>query len=304
VIRDAAGDAGGRPLPGGAVFWESPDVWVVSSLGVNQPVVGQPNQVYARITNLGRQYATGVTVKFWWANPALAITEATANLIGVGSANVPSGWSVAVACPSPWVPIEENGGHECLIAEAFIPVFDPLTAPMDPVDDRHVGQKNEQLVVLKKGQHFSVRVLAANVFDFAQEMTFEILPIVMRAVHPLLSIRAKDLRTALRPPTTVLPLSLALSDAPAVFAGPSVLFAERLASTMRRLVDGGLGSSCTPAQIARAAQFDPWETRWLEVSGEAPPAAEPGQTFAFRIAQRIGPIMTGGYTVNVVVTGD
>src|SRR5581483_740840 len=31
VIRYDAGDYGGRPLPAGTVFWESPDVWVTST---------------------------------------------------------------------------------------------------------------------------------------------------------------------------------------------------------------------------------------------------------------------------------
>src|ERR1700757_1606486 len=70
VIRCANGDVGARPLPGGTTFWESPDVWVESSLGINQPVPGQPNNVFCKITNLGLQDATGVVVQFWWANPS------------------------------------------------------------------------------------------------------------------------------------------------------------------------------------------------------------------------------------------
>src|SRR3974390_1876487 len=88
VVRYAAGDVGSRPLPGGTVFWESPDVWVVSSLGGNQPVPGEPNTVFARVLNLGLEDATGVTVRFWWANPSIAISEATAHLIGLGSTNI------------------------------------------------------------------------------------------------------------------------------------------------------------------------------------------------------------------------
>ena len=41
VIRYANGDDGTRSLPGGTVFWESPDVWAESTLGTNQPVPGQ-----------------------------------------------------------------------------------------------------------------------------------------------------------------------------------------------------------------------------------------------------------------------
>ncbi|HWZ03882.1 MAG TPA: hypothetical protein VNX40_09765, partial [Mucilaginibacter sp.] len=151
VVRADFSDQGDRPLAPGTVFWESPDVWVQSSAGINQPVPGENNTVFATINNYGLQDATGIMVKFWWADPSLAITEATAHLIGTGFVDVPSGWSVQLQCPTPWVPVVENGGHECLIAEAFIQVIDPLTAPMDPMDDRHVGQKNEQLLLLQKG---------------------------------------------------------------------------------------------------------------------------------------------------------
>jgi len=297
LIRAAAGDVGARPLPGGAVFYESPDVWVESSLGINQPVPGEPNQVFARVTNLGWQYATGVHVRFWWANPSLAITETTAHAIGFGHANIPSGWSVVVACPTPWIPVEENGGHECLFAEAYIPAFDPVTAPMDPVDDRHVGQKNEQLVILKAGQHFRIEVLAANVFDFAQAVRFEIQPIHMASAHPLVVGRKLGLRTRLLPPTTPLPLSFEFSAAAPVYAGPSAVFAQRLLATTRRQIAGELLSCSAPAKIARTAHFEPWEMRTIEVSGKVPAGAEVGQTFAFRIVQSIGPIVTGGYTV-------
>lgn len=64
---------------------------------------------------------------------------------------VPSLSSVVVQCPDPLFPIVENNGHECVFAEAYIPAFDDLNAPLDPADDRHVGQRNEQLVLAPKG---------------------------------------------------------------------------------------------------------------------------------------------------------
>ena len=107
VVRYAVGDIGDRPLPAATVFRESPDVWVVSSRGINQPVVGEANQVFGRVTNYGLLQANGVVVKFWWADPSLAITEASAHLIGVAFTNIPSLRSQVVQCPHPWVPIEE-----------------------------------------------------------------------------------------------------------------------------------------------------------------------------------------------------
>ena len=43
---------------------------------------GEDNTVFARVTNLGAEQANGVVVKFWWADPAIAITQASANLMG------------------------------------------------------------------------------------------------------------------------------------------------------------------------------------------------------------------------------
>ena len=60
VVRFASGDEGARPLAGGTVFWESPDVWVEGSLGINQPVPGEPSNVFARVSNFGQEDATGV----------------------------------------------------------------------------------------------------------------------------------------------------------------------------------------------------------------------------------------------------
>ena len=302
LVRDAAGDTGARPLPGGTVFWESPDVWVESSLGINQPVVGEPNRVFARVTNLGWQYATGVTVKFYWADPSLAITETSANLFGIGFADIPSGWSVVVESRKPWVPVEENGGHECLIAEAYIPVFDPLTSPMDPVDDRHVGQKNEQLVQVAAGMAFTTKVKALNAVGLEQPLTFEVQPLRLAAVHPLVEARARMLRVALQGPSPdVLPLSLRMHDDGGVYTGPSTLFASRLLEQARQEIAGTSVDTSASVQIAHTARFAPWESRTVEIRGQVPAGAQPGQTFTFRIVQRIGRMIAGGYTVNVLV---
>jgi hypothetical protein len=64
----------------------------------------------------------------------------------------------------------------------------------------------------------------------------------------------------------------------------------------------GTAKYCSaPAQITRAARFEPWEARTIEITGQVPPDARAGQTFSFRIVQRAGRMITGGYTVNVIV---
>ena len=199
LLRYANGDDGTRPLLPGSVCWESPDVWVESRIGINQPIPGEGNKVFARVSNLGLQDATGVIVRFWWANPSLAI--AAPHLIGRGYANIQSRDTAIVECPTKWVPDIANGGHQCLLVEAFIPAFDDLTAPLDPWDDRHVGQKNEQLVVLAAGQSFSTQVQAANAMSIPQALTFEVPPLRRSAVPRLLAARAAALPAARRLPS-------------------------------------------------------------------------------------------------------
>lgn len=300
VIRDAAGDVGNRPLAAGTTFWESPDVWVVSSLGINQPVPGEPNTVYCRITNLGLEDATGVVVRFWWANPSLAITQANAHQINpaqLPAVMVPAQSSVEVQCPQPWIPVVENNGHECLLAEAYIPAFDPLVAPLDPVDDRHVGQKNEQLVLVSPGQPFKLQLDALNIAPLAQALTFEVHPLRLEALPEWVVLRQVP---TIVPPAAALPVSLELHD-DRRFTGPSALFARRLLADSLREIDGTARFCTAPAQATLTASFAPWELRTLEVTAFVPPDARPGQSFAFRVVQRAGYMVCGGYTVLAVV---
>ena len=298
VVRYAPGDIGDRPLASGAVFWESPDVWVVSPLGINQPVPGEANQVYARVTNYGLQQANGVVVKFWWNNPSLAITEADGNLIGIAFVNIPSLRSAVVACPDPWVPVEENGGHECLLAEAYVPGLDPLTAPMDPVADRHVGQKNEQLVTVSAGQMFTVGLTMANPSPLLQAAAVEVHPVVTDILPGLLAGRFTDRK--LRPPTSA-GLSVALAESPGkrLFLPPSRLFARRLLEA--ELPGAAGGGLCQPPQAAHTVDLAAWESVGVELRGFVPPTAQEGDTFMLRVIERLGDAVIGGYTVAVVV---
>lgn len=300
LIRYAAGDDGSRPLPPGSVSWESPDIWVESRLGIDQPIPGEDNTVFARVSNRGLQDATGVVVKFYWVNPSLAIFAA--HLIGVGYANIQSRDTAIIECLTKWVPDIVNGGaHQCLIVEAFVPAFDDLTAPLDSWDDRHVGQKNEQLVVLGPSEFFSTTVEAANILGVAQALTFEVQPVRRTAIPQLRPARARALPAEPLPLSPALPLTFQFSKAPPRFTGPSALFARRLLSQTLQEMAGTAKFCSLPAQISHTAQFEPWETRMIEVTGQVPTGARPGQTFAFRIVQRAGRMITGGYTVTILV---
>ncbi|HVT95490.1 MAG TPA: hypothetical protein VHD76_21750 [Bryobacteraceae bacterium] len=291
VIRAQAGDDGTRPLAPGTTFWESPDIWTQGSHGTNQPVAGEATQVFARITNLGMQDATGVTVKYWWANPSIAITEVSAHLIAQDSVAIPAGNSLVFQSPADWVPVVENGGHECLLVEAFIPVFDPLVNPMAPWNDRHVGQKNEDLVILQQGQMFRIQLEAHNFTRTVQRVTIE----TRRARVPgnfAQKFGGRFAEMRLLEPPRGLPVQID--------------FAEKAIRTVQsRLLNpkaaAEAGGCLPPPDTAKTQVFKPGELRAVTITGVIPPTAVPGEIYATRVTQRFGNAVTGGYTIYATV---
>lgn len=292
LVRYQPGDNGSRPLAPGSVFWESPDVWTQGSAGINQPVPGEPTKVFARIGNLGMQDATGVTVKYWWANPSIAISEATAHLIATDTVSIPAGNTLVFQSPADWVPVVENAGHECLLVEAYIPVFDPLVSPMDPVDDRHVGQKNEQLVIAQQGQMFHIQLNAHNFTRTEQQVVVE----ARRALIPRNFAHKfagrHEWAGPLLDPTLALPVQIAVGREPLRVVPSARLLAAPLAAAV--------GGGCLPAPDAGATQvFRPGEVRTVNITGALPPSAVRGEVYVTRVTQRIGNVITGGYTIYV-----
>ena len=161
LIRSFAGDHGTRPLHDTIPFWESPDIWTAAGAPNVTPeippnpggtvTVGKPNTLYAHVWNLGRAPIAGVRVEWYWFNPSLGFNEATANLIGITGVELSArgfpGCHKLVKCPQAWVPVMENGGHECLVAR--VSAFgDPLNSSheWDAWADRHVAQRNISVV--------------------------------------------------------------------------------------------------------------------------------------------------------------
>jgi hypothetical protein len=159
LVRANAGDRGTRPL--NAPFWESPDIAVIpgdASAAPPAPPVpgnvaqaGAKNTIWAHVWNLGWAPVYNARVEFYWFNPTLGFSEASANLIGVtyvDLGNRTSGHAHQyVKCPESWTPTYLNGGHECLMVRIFEPLTDPLTPdPWDASNDRHVGQRNIAVV--------------------------------------------------------------------------------------------------------------------------------------------------------------
>jgi len=159
-------------------WWASPNIWVVPgdpSGAPGTPIVGEDCFLYARVTNNGKTAVQNATVRFYWANPSVGFDRTTANHIGDANVSLDAGETQDVLCLVPWVPIFVNGGHECVLAEAFHPTADPL--PLTPVfnvpTDRHVAQRNLSVLMMAKSQKtFSFNFEVCNTERLAR--TFQI----------------------------------------------------------------------------------------------------------------------------------
>ena len=131
----------------GDPWYMSPNVWAVPGDDpegpIGTPVAGRTAYLWARVRNNGTDAATNATVRYYWANPSVGFDRNSATLVGASFVTLGSGQSADVLCLTPWTPSFVNGGHECILAEAFHS-SDPLpsTPAFDVPTDRHVAQRN------------------------------------------------------------------------------------------------------------------------------------------------------------------
>jgi len=122
---------------GSPYWWNSPDIWVLphgspsSGPPGSTPVAGQPYDVYVRVHNLYSESTDPNWNLFvQWAIPTAGNIPVTAAdfLNGIVSGGVANGLPVGIVaatshsdvkCATTWVPVFENGGHECLIAVVY-----------------------------------------------------------------------------------------------------------------------------------------------------------------------------------------
>jgi hypothetical protein len=111
-------------------WWLSPDIWVANhpstsaSSAVANPVAGQKYDVWVRVKNPTGQ-TIGSQLLPWnmqavWAIPTagpIPLPTSAANTIDLPTIfGIPGGQSADFKSIAPWIPVYENGGHECLVA--------------------------------------------------------------------------------------------------------------------------------------------------------------------------------------------
>lgn len=315
LVRSASGDRGGRPF--NDVFWESPDIFIFpnqdAATAPSMPAsaggvahANAPNTLYAHVWNLGRAPASRVRVEFWWFNPSLGLSRSSANLVGVAYCDLGDRWThfdqwteveqpygrwltrgchAIVSCPTTWVPVYQNNGHECLVVRAFDPLMDALAPDQFQASaDRHVAQRNIAVIpsaspatvdlVLDLGWHptpgdavVDLEVVAPDAMEWLKVHTQRR---TSRLVKP-----ADPVATGFLPPSPAGSGRRALGLAPG--AGSEVLTrAERF----RR--------GCDPLEMTLHASV-----RHLA----------PNEAHVVRVRQRIDGALVGGYSVVLIGRG-
>ncbi|WP_461715549.1 hypothetical protein [Streptomyces sp. DSM 41036] len=148
----------------GDPWYLSPDVWVIPGDNPDglpgQPIGGGKAFLKARVHNDGDEKVEAL-VRFYWAVPAVGLTRKTANRLDTVDeppiiVSLDAGEQKEVLCPSSWSVQYLNGGHLCVLAEAFHPDLDPLEDGLNVPMDRHVAQRNLAVAEPRKGNRPSL----------------------------------------------------------------------------------------------------------------------------------------------------
>lgn len=138
---------------GSPSWWNSPDIWVAKqgsggATVVAAPVAGQTYDVWVRVTNTSSAPLSVPSLPWLlqvvWAIPfgssiPLSTLTAANNLDSSTVPQLAAGASLPIKCSTPWTPVFENAGHECLVAWTFA---SNIPYPNEPYLDGNAGPAN------------------------------------------------------------------------------------------------------------------------------------------------------------------
>ncbi len=147
-----------NPFPPCGAFWLSPDLWCNNSGGTTHenPVRGQPNQLWVRVRNADTLAASGAQVRVYWSDPTGGVPHWDWHLIGTAPLNAPAGPGMEVIVgPVSWTPGPLEPEHCCLFAildtgdDYHDPAtLDPIVRPFDVRRDNNIIWKNMWIIEL------------------------------------------------------------------------------------------------------------------------------------------------------------
>lgn len=163
VRAHSPGDRGARPTWPSIPCWESPDILLIDAAYtgpfspahlVVSPTAGRRYRVFVRVWNLGLLPAVGVHVRAWFVNPGFFGGDPgnpayQPHPIGGAMVNLEDrtrpGAMQVVELDRTWDIPADLTGHECLMASVSCPL-DPWGGALDANHDRHVGQRNLEVL--------------------------------------------------------------------------------------------------------------------------------------------------------------
>jgi hypothetical protein len=176
-------------IPHGTPWWESTTIWTVSgtdpSGAQGPPVTGEPCYVWTHVLNTGNTPVQNATVNFYWANPSVGFDRTTATSIGTSFVSLGAADESDVLCLTAWIPAFVNGGHECLLVEAFHPSLDPLPSgnAFNAATDRHAAQRNLSVLAMTGSKMFSFPFEIHNPVRIEREFMIRVRAAVGEELH-------------------------------------------------------------------------------------------------------------------------
>ena len=159
VIPTATGDSGTRPVPPAEGVMNHR---VQASVTAITPGIDRHQyliQLSCVVSNLGvagcavglAEFYVGDQFSVWNPNhETLTPTQVKANadLVGYATFRAPPGATVTVTCPTLWIPTvgTPTGLTEAqkgVLVQVYDAITDPMTAPFDALNDRHVARNDE-----------------------------------------------------------------------------------------------------------------------------------------------------------------
>ena len=321
LVRYTPTDNGvGRPVPGNAVFWVSPDIWVESSDPLGNAVLGQQNIVHARVFNLGKAQSSPTRVDFYWGHAGVGLGPGQMNFIATETVVVPfHRWKdVRVK----WVPT--STGHECLMVNTTCDINDPIAQPFQPTLDRHVAQRNISVVQAGAGETVKFQVGVNNLAPMMATITvaarLEHLAVRRNATaamphrdvvsHVANHVRGeradivRDIADESRFDRSAPRIRGQLSEASSIVPsrnGRSFFAHMLLGSDQRAALASRRDTSRDIALVE--AMMRGFEHRALDLELGIPGNAGPGEFVVFHVSQAIAGLQVGGYTIVVEIPG-
>ncbi|WP_426625350.1 hypothetical protein ACPPVW_04595 [Leifsonia sp. McL0607] len=158
------GDRGVRPTWPPLPSWESLDILLIDAAYtgpftpaqlVLSPTAGRRYRVFVRVWNLGLLPGIGVHLRAWFvnpgffggnpSNPAYQPHQIGGAMVNLDDRTRPGAMQV-VELDETWDIPSDLTGHECLMASVSCPL-DAWSGVLDANNDRHVGQRNLQILV-------------------------------------------------------------------------------------------------------------------------------------------------------------